>query len=153
MSREARDWAWQQVPYLTLGQALVLLYVAERADPIGCCYPHARTIAAAVPLTEGSTSQRLKELARKGFLTRQRVRRRNGSFTGRWLIQLSMPSGPQSQVEGHLPSGLQSQVEGRHITERPPDSPVPAQLTGESSPADGGVPPYVEPSVEPSIEP
>lgn len=67
----ARDWEWQQVSDLAAGQALVLLYVAERADGTGHCFRHARTTAAALPLTEGSTAQRLKELARMGILTRQ----------------------------------------------------------------------------------
>lgn len=92
----ARDWEWQQVSDLAAGQALVLLYVAERADGTGHCFRHARTTAAALPLTEGSTAQRLKELARMGLLTRQCERRRDGSFTGRWLIQLTMPSGLHS---------------------------------------------------------
>jgi hypothetical protein len=115
VSRQARDWAWEQLQ-VTGNRKVVLLYVAERADERGHCWPRLKTIAQGCGLNPHTASTHLRELERDGLLRRARQRRADGAFTGRVLILLAMPSGLNGPVDpaafpGH-PSGLSGPVQG-----------------------------------------
>lgn len=78
MSISARDWAWEQ-PVGTL-RKLVLLYLAERADGDGTCWPTLDAIMAATGMARATIVHHLAALETGGLLTR---RHRGGTGTGR----------------------------------------------------------------------
>ena len=77
MSSSARDWAWQQrLPALPNGaQAtakLVLLYLAERADANGVCWPSFAAIAQAIGSTPPAVNRALRRLTELGLVVATR---------------------------------------------------------------------------------
>jgi DNA-binding transcriptional ArsR family regulator len=77
VSSSARDWAWQQrLPRLPNGAQvtakLVLLYLAERADANGVCWPSFAAIAQATGSTPPAVNRALRRLTKLGLVVSTR---------------------------------------------------------------------------------
>jgi DNA-binding transcriptional ArsR family regulator len=77
VSSSARDWAWQQrLPRLPNGAQvtakLVLLYLAERADANGVCWPSFAAIAQATGSTPPAVNRALRRLTELGLVVSTR---------------------------------------------------------------------------------
>ena len=136
MSSSARDWAWQQrLPRLPNGaQAtakLVLLYLAERADANGVCWPSFAAIAQATGSTPPTVNRALRRLTELGLVVAIRrsdaLGRRSSS---RYELRVATP---QTTAE---PDVLRTQPQARA-----PDT------------APGGAPPPMGPTPPPSRQP
>lgn len=97
MSVFAMSWAWEQEA--TAGGKLVLLAVADHADPEGECYPSRRRLAKMTGLGRSSVSRYLAALETRGLLQREPRHRENGSRTST-LYRLPLPGGPMQDSEG-----------------------------------------------------
>jgi hypothetical protein len=83
MSARARDWAWQRVAErgeaLPLTARMVLLYLAERADDDGYCWPKIATIAGETGgLDRTTVFRQITLLCEAGLVERERRRREDG---------------------------------------------------------------------------
>ncbi len=59
----------------------VYMYLKDRADAQGKCWPGIRTIAADLKLSRSTVKRALHDLTAKGFLTQEPRSRPNGSST------------------------------------------------------------------------
>lgn len=59
----------------------VYMYLRDRADKEGKCFPSIRTIGRELGLSRSSVQRSLKDLEHSGFLTREPRFRENGSNT------------------------------------------------------------------------
>src|SRR5262245_29766451 len=98
MSREARDWAWQQITVwrdeLHPSSKLILLYLAERADEYGDCWPGHEKIAEGTGLSVRSVKRRLPPLVELGLVETWRRHRPDGTRTSNGY-RLGANRGPQ----------------------------------------------------------
>ena len=125
MSSSARDWAWQQrLPRLPNGaQAtakLVLLYLAERADANGVCWPSFAAIAQATGSTPPAVNRALRRLTELGLVVAIRrsdaLGRRSSS---RYELRVATP---QTTAE---PDVLRSPPQARAPDTAPAGAPLP----------------------------
>lgn len=59
----------------------VYMYLKDRSDAQGKCWPGIRTIAADLKLSRSTVKRALNELTAKGYLVKEPRYRPNGSFT------------------------------------------------------------------------
>ena len=59
----------------------VYLYLRDRADSSGSCWPGLKTIAADLSLSRSTVKRALNELVQRGYLTKVARYRSNGSHT------------------------------------------------------------------------
>lgn len=59
----------------------VYMYLHDRSDTAGICWPGVKTIAADLKLSRRTVQRALNDLERAGLVTRQPRRRPNGSLT------------------------------------------------------------------------
>ena len=59
----------------------VYMYLKDRADAKGCCWPAIKTIAADLGLSRSTVKRALRDLCRAGLLEKERRWRENGSYT------------------------------------------------------------------------
>ena len=59
----------------------VYMYLHDRSDAAGICWPGVKTIAADLKLSRRTVQRALNDLERAGLVTRQSRRRPNGSLT------------------------------------------------------------------------
>jgi len=92
MSARATAWAWTQIEQgsLTPATALVLLKLADRADPrSGACWPSAETTALDTGLGQRTVERSLKELRQLDLITIQpRVDARGFRLTSVFQLNL-----------------------------------------------------------------
>jgi DNA-binding transcriptional ArsR family regulator len=128
VSSSARDWAWQQrLPRLPNGaQAtakLVLLYLAERADPNGVCWPSFAAIAQATGSTLPAVNRALRRLTELGLVVATRrsdaLGRRSSS---RYELRVATP---QTKAE-HDVLRTQPQARGTATADAPLPTPPPS---------------------------
>lgn len=72
----------------------VYMYLRDRADAEGKCWPGIKRIAADLHLSRSTVKRALADLERAGFLTRQERRRENGSRTSNLYIISAEPRAP-----------------------------------------------------------
>jgi DNA-binding transcriptional ArsR family regulator len=84
MSTAAFDWAWERIAAGDVGRVetkLVLLVLADHADPDGECYPSRKRIARMAALSARSVTRHVGLLEERGLLERVARHRSNGSQT------------------------------------------------------------------------
>ena len=59
----------------------VYIYLRDRSDPSGSCWPGIKTIAADLGLSRSTVKRALNELVQVGYLTKSARYRSNGSHT------------------------------------------------------------------------
>ena len=59
----------------------VYIYLRDRADPSGSCWPGIKTIASDLGLSRSTVKRALNELVQRGYLTKVARYRSNGSHT------------------------------------------------------------------------
>ena len=59
----------------------VYIYLKDRADSCGSCWPGIKTIAADLGLSRSTVKRALNELVQRGYLTKSARYRSNGSHT------------------------------------------------------------------------
>ncbi len=59
----------------------VYMYLRDRADDKGCCWPSIRTIGRELGLSRSTVQRALKDLMASGFLTKEARYRENGSHS------------------------------------------------------------------------
>jgi hypothetical protein len=126
MSREARDWAWQQP--VKNSHKLVLLALAEYADAQGYCFPGRTTISDKTRLHKSTVTVALAALENDGYIERGRRARGNGSRTSDGctlhLGRNSRPSAnPRSQSttpQGRVSLHPRSQFPSTKVVNRDP---------------------------------
>lgn len=59
----------------------VYMYLKDRADKDGTCWPGIRTIAAELDLSRSTVKRALDDLCRAGLIVREKRWRENGSLT------------------------------------------------------------------------
>lgn len=102
MSVAATSWAWEQMPFIGRVQTrLVLLALADHADPAGECYPGRERIARMVGSTPRSVSRQVATLEDLGLLERIPRHRPNGSQTST-LYRLKCQGGDDVLTKGGL---------------------------------------------------
>jgi len=132
VSRSARDWAWQQcLPRLPNGaQAttkLVLLYLAERADANGVCWPSFAAIAQATGSTPPAVNRALRRLTELGLVVATRrsdaLGRRSSS---RYELRIATVAGAttsdatrQAQAPDTAPAGAPPPMPQPSVTRQP----------------------------------
>ena len=125
MSSSARDWAWQQrLPRLPNGAQvtakLVLLYLAERADANGVCWPSFAAIAQATGSTPPAVNRALRRLTELGLVVATRrsdgLGRRSSS---RYELRVATP-----RTTGE-PDVLRSPPQARGADTAPEGAPLP----------------------------
>lgn len=72
----------------------VYMYLRDRSDAEGRCWPGIKRIAADLHLSRSTVKRALADLERAGFLTRQERRRENGSRTSNLYIISAEPRAP-----------------------------------------------------------
>ena len=72
----------------------VYMYLRDRSDAEGKCWPGIKRIAADLHLSRSTVKRALADLERAGFLTRQERRRENGSRTSNLYIIRTEPRAP-----------------------------------------------------------
>lgn len=55
------------------------MYLYDRADGNGCCYPSVRTIAKDLKLSVSTVKRAITDLSRAGYLTTEQRYRKNGA--------------------------------------------------------------------------
>jgi hypothetical protein len=88
MSRQARDWAWDQTTP-NAGMKVVLLQLAERADAEFRCFPSIGTIAAKTGLSERTVRGYLDRLVEINLVIKEDHRRRPDGTYSTWLYRLN----------------------------------------------------------------
>lgn len=68
-------------PEITHRAMTVYMYLRDRSDTQGRCWPGIKTIAADLKLSRSTVKRALRELADKGYLTKEPRQRPNGSAT------------------------------------------------------------------------
>lgn len=68
-------------PNISHKAMVVYMYLKDRSDAQGKCWPGIRTIAADLKLSRSSVKRALNELAAKGYLIKEPRHRANGSST------------------------------------------------------------------------
>jgi DNA-binding transcriptional ArsR family regulator len=135
VSTSARDWAWlQRLPRLPNGaQAtakLVLLYLAERADANGVCWPSFAAIAQATGSTPPAVNRALRRLTELGLVVATRrsdaLGRRSSS---RYELRVATPrttgepdvlrSPPQARAPDTAPAGAPLPTPPPSVPRRP----------------------------------
>ena len=94
MSIQAVSWAMSQRVGSPTGKIL-LICLADYANEQGECWPSQKTIADNTELSERATRDWLKKLEAKGFISRSRRHRTNGSRTSD-LFVLNLFLAPKS---------------------------------------------------------
>jgi len=74
MSAEASAWAWAQEPRSS-GAKLILLCLADQADPLGQCRATGYELAGKCRLTRSTVFKHLAELETHSFLVRSKQRK------------------------------------------------------------------------------
>ena len=72
----------------------VYMYLRDRADAEGKCWPGIRTIAADLKLSRSTVKRALADLERAGYLERTHRFRENGSYTSNLYKVLPKPRPP-----------------------------------------------------------
>lgn len=78
---------------LTHRAKAVYMYLCDRSDAEGKCWPGIKTIAADLGLSRSTVKRALTDLERLGYLKRQARHRENGSWTSN-LYMISRPPRP-----------------------------------------------------------
>lgn len=115
MSIEALNWAWQQ-PVAKAATKLVLLALADHANPDGECWPSMKRIAERSDISPRHVSRAINELVDLGLVEKANRRRHAGQYRG-WDYRLLVQETPASS--GHL-----SPVTSGHPRPSPADAGV-----------------------------
>lgn len=104
MSIEAMSWVWKQ-DVKPAAAKLVLLALADHANPDGYCWPSILRIAGMVGLTSRQVSTHIRSLEAKGLVERGDRRRKDGQYRG-WTYTL--PIGSELPVATGSPATVTS---------------------------------------------
>jgi DNA-binding transcriptional ArsR family regulator len=132
VSSSARDWAWQQhLPRLPNGAQvtakLVLLYLAERADANGICWPSFAAIAQATGSTPPAVNRALRRLTELGLVVATRrsdaLGRRSSSRYELRVAAVAVSTAsdalPQVQALDTVPAGAPPPTPPASVPRRP----------------------------------
>jgi hypothetical protein len=127
MSMRLYTWVWQQRVRRVVQH--VLLYLAERADEDGQCWPSVETIAEVTGWRERAVRYALDRLEQAGLIKRERRHRSDGARSSD-LIVLCLPASGAAR-DGHLaaPGATPSGTKRRNLAARgaaqiPPSEPL-----------------------------
>jgi hypothetical protein len=131
MSSEATAWAWKQAEKCdSQGTLLVLLALAEHADPQGICWPSRKTIAGMVGYDDkGSVTRRINKIKELGLVEKEERFSDDGWGNAR---QTSNVYRLQLPLEGDESDAQPPSSYPPHLAEGPPD-PLAAGATGPPS--------------------
>lgn len=131
MSSRATAWAWMQIEQgnLTPATALVLLKLADRADPAsGACWPSALTTALDTGLGQRTVERCLKELKQLDLIdVLARVDARGFRLTSVYQLQLGGKIGDGQQPPGEpapTPTGAVTAARERLLRQRAAMAPL-----------------------------
>ena len=79
---------------LTHRAKAVYMYLRDRSDAEGKCWPGIKTIAADLGLSRSTVKRALTDLERLGYLKRQARHRENGSWTSNLYMISRLPRPP-----------------------------------------------------------
>lgn len=99
MSYEYLNWAWSLD--LKPGPKIVLVYLADRADHKGICFPKQSTIAKSTGLSRETVNRHLKQLEKLGYLKQIEQRYRDGRRRSSTYQLLANEDFLQSDILSH----------------------------------------------------
>ena len=114
-------------------EKLVLLYLLDRANQEGVCWPSITTIAASTGLARRTVLKVLGELERKGYLARERTGMTNTYRLN--LTKIALVSGPEGDGAPDAPgSAPDAPTSAPHAPYGAPDAPGSARGAPDSAP-------------------